>query len=119
MKKIILMVLLVLLAGCVEIKSPLILDDRNVLPQEICKNINGIIVMHKTGCPACAVALPRLEELEKEVDKQFKYYNLAVEKERNELMALGFIPRYVPTIIVDCKVYSGALEKEEYGEIIK
>jgi thiol-disulfide isomerase/thioredoxin len=119
MKKIIFILLLVL-SGCVDtdIDTPLIVEDGDVLPPEICENLDQVIVIKKTGCPACAIAIPKLEALEIENNWEFVYYNTAIEKERNELLSLGFAPRYVPTIIVDCKVYAGALEKEKYKELI-
>ncbi len=119
MNKTILVGLLFLLAGCVEVETPLIMEDGDVLPNNICSKLDKVIVIEKTGCPACTIALPRLEELEKENNWKFDYYNIAVEEERNKLLSLGFVSRYVPTLIADCKIYSGVLEKEKYKEIIE
>lgn len=120
----IMLVLLLLLSGCagltdLEVETPIVIDEGIVLPENICKSLNEPIIIHKTGCPACAVAIPIIQELEKELGKEFIYYNVAVEEERNELMALGFVPRYVPTIVVDCKVHTGALSREEFRELLK
>lgn len=114
-----LVIILILLNGCIpKIETPIVVDDGDVLPENICGKLNNVIVVHKTGCPGCAVALPRLQELEKETGEKFLYYNVAVEKERNELMALGFIPRRVPTIISKCNVYTKILTKEEYKNLL-
>ena len=48
---------------------------------------------------------------------EFKYYNLAIKEQREELMRFGFIPQYVPSVIINCKVYSGAYSKERYLEL--
>ena len=112
-----LFILLLVLSGCVEIET-IVVRDGDVLPAKICNGLDNVIVIHKTGCPACAIAVPKLEELEEELDKEFVYYNTAIEKERNDLLALNFVPSHVPTIIVDCKVYSGILDKGRYKELI-
>jgi thiol-disulfide isomerase/thioredoxin len=122
MKKLILVVLLLILSGCipdgVDVITPVIVSDGDVLSEELCKNLDAVVVIEKTGCPACAMAIPRLEALEEELGLEFDYYNTAIDKERTALLALGFVPTHVPTIIVDCNVYAGALSKEKYEELI-
>lgn len=120
MKKIILAVfLLFFLSGCVDVESPLIVEDGDVLPYNICNKLDEVLVISKTGCPACAVAVPILEELEEEIGEEFLHLNMAVDEDRNKLLGYGFVSKYVPTVIVDCKVYAGALEKERYRTIIE
>ncbi|GAJ24394.1 unnamed protein product, partial [marine sediment metagenome] len=103
----------------VDVVTPIYVNDGDVLSDDLCKGLDKVVVVEKTGCPACAVAVPRLEELEKELGKEFVYINVAIEEERNELLLLGFVPRYVPTVVIDCVVYGGALEKERYKELIE
>lgn len=120
MKKIFLLLVLLLLSGCGGVDLNLILvEDGDVLPPNICDNIKDrIIVIHKTGCPACGIALPILEEIEEEYDVSFEYYNTAVPKERDELLKLEFITKHVPALIYECNVYEGALAKENYLKVL-
>lgn len=108
------------------IKTPVIsdtfvyVDDLKDIPENACNEIGKEIwVVEKTGCPACAKAIPILEEIEKENNLKFKYVNLAIAEERDKLLALGFIPTAVPAFIVNCKVHEGALSKESYLELLK
>ena len=120
MKKIIFgLILLLILSGCVNVDTPIIVKDGDVLPSDICNKLDKVVVVEKTGCPACAVAIPKLEALEQELGKEFVYYDVAIEDERNELLSLGFAPSHVPAVVVDCKVHIGALSKEKYREIIE
>ena len=119
MNKLILLVILLFLSGCVEVETPTIVKNGDVLPENICKNLDNVIVIEKTGCPACATALPRLEQLEEELGKEFLYLNTAIDKERTELLALGFVPTHVPAVVINCKVYTGALSKNKYKELIE
>lgn len=122
MKKLILVVLLLIFSGCIpdniDIVTPVIVSDGDVLSQDLCENLDTVVIIEKTGCPACAMAIPRLEVLEEELGLEFDYYDTAVAEERTALLTLGFVPTHVPTIVVDCKVYGGALSKEKYKELI-
>lgn len=95
------------------------LEDGDMIPDNICKNLDNLIFVEKTGCPACVAVKPRIENLESELKLDIKHYNLAVEDDRNELISKFILPRYVPTLIKDCKVYVGALSEEKLREILK
>ncbi len=98
----------------------IILSDGEILPNNICNLINNqIIVIDRTGCSACAVAVPRLKELENELNINIKYYDMAIEEERNELLSMNFTTNYVPALVVNCKAYIGVRSKEEFKDIIQ
>lgn len=94
--------------------------DGDNVPNDACDIIGDkVLVVTKTGCPACAKIEPILKEIESEVNLEFEYVNTAKTPQRDKLLEMGFIPIYVPSVIINCKVHSGALEKEEYLELLK
>ena len=98
----------------------IIIDKGDKIPEKICSEIkNQVIVIWKTGCPGCSVAIPILQEIEKEQNLNFNYINVAEEQGRRELLRIGLVPRWVPTVLVNCAIYVGPLKKEEYEQIIK
>lgn len=94
------------------------LKDGITLPQDICSQLQKVTVIHQAGCSACAIALPRLRELEQELNMSFKYYDLAISNEKDAVLAMGLIPQAVPTVIINCKVYVGVKSKDEYRSLI-
>lgn len=94
--------------------SGVLLEDGTILSEARCQGLESVIVIHGAGCPACAIALPRLRELEQELNMNFSYYDLAVEQDREKVLSLGLIPKAIPTVIIRCKVYVGVYCKEEY-----
>ena len=98
--------------------SSTLLQDGFVLPEAKCHNINKVAVIYGAGCPHCAVALPRLRQLEQELNMSFTYYDLAIGKDKETILSLGLIPEGVPTAIINCKVYVGVRDKEEYKQAI-
>ena len=108
------LVLLLAIAGCA---SPG-LKDGEVLDNATCAKLDKVIVIHEAGCSACAAALPRLHELEQELNTSFRYYDIAVDKDKKELLSMNLVPTAVPILIVNCKVYLGAKSKEEFKRII-
>lgn len=91
-----------------------LLEDGMIIPETRCKAIPEVCVIHGAGCPACAIALPRLKELEQELGMNFSYYDLAIADERQKVLSLGIIPKAIPTVVIRCKVYVGVRSKEEY-----
>jgi len=98
--------------------SSLILVDGVVVPSNICSKIPEVVVIYKNGCPACAVAVPRLQELEQELGKNFKYYDLSITSDAQEVKEKGLLVQFVPSVIIKCKVYVGVRNKEEYKSAI-
>jgi glutaredoxin len=90
------------------------LNDGSTLPQDVCQKLGKVTIIHEAGCSACAIALPRLRELEQEMNMSFDYYDIVIDNDKNKLLSLNLMPRAVPTIIINCKVYVGVREKEEY-----
>lgn len=98
--------------------SEITLKDGVIIPPNVCSELSKVTVIHQPGCSACAIALPRLQELEKDMNISFKYYDLAISNNREAILALGLIPQAVPTVIINCKVYVGVKSKEEYRSLI-
>ena len=97
-----------------------IVDKGDTIPEEICNKIkNQVIVIWRTACPGCSIAIPTLQEIEKEQNLNFNYINVAEEQDRTRLIEIGIVPRWVPTVIINCEIYTGALRKEKYEQIIK
>ncbi len=100
-------------------KSPeVILTDGSTVPAATCAKLPKVVAIHREGCPACSVAIPRLEELEQELGMEFKYYDLAVTQDAQEVKDLNLIVQFVPSVIINCKVYIGVRTKEQYTEYI-
>jgi thiol-disulfide isomerase/thioredoxin len=100
-------------------KSPeVILVDGETIPALTCRNIPDVVILYRRGCPACGVTIPRLQELEQELDMEFKYYDFAIAEDTQEVKELGLIVQFVPTVIIKCKVYIGVRTKEQYKEYI-
>ncbi len=96
----------------------IILKDGIILAPETCGLLSKVTVIHQAGCSACAIAIPRLQELEQKLNQSFRYYDLAIDPERQEILNFGLIPQAVPTAIINCKVYIGVRSKEEYKNLI-
>lgn len=96
----------------------ILLKDGTIIDNIACAKLDKVIVIHEAGCPACATALPRLRELEQELNTNFTYYDLAIDKDKEEVLSMNLIPVSIPVIIVNCKVYVGAKSKEEFKSII-
>ena len=99
----------------------LFIEIGDTIPEAECseRGIEGnVIIIHKTGCPACAATLPKLRELETELGMAFEYYDAAVTSELNSLMEkYNILPYHVPSVIINCIVY-GPKEKEEYRSLL-
>lgn len=98
--------------------SNILLQDGAVLDNVTCAKIEPVVVIHEAGCPACAIALPRLHEIEQELNTSFSYYDIAINKDKEKLVSMNIIPVAVPTLVAHCKVYVGVKSKEEFKNII-
>ena len=98
----------------------IMITDGMILDEDLCQ-MRGVkdkvIVFHSSGCPACSIAVPRLEELEQEMDYDFEFIDIS--NGRDRMMEIGLIPSHIPTVIIKCKVYVGAKSKEDYRNLIK
>lgn len=96
------------------------IQKSGIIPNDVCINAgikNSMIVIHKTGCPACQEVLPFLYELETEMGLTFEYINIAT-PEAQRLTEMGIMPYYVPTVILGCNAYVGSHSKEQYKGFI-
>ncbi|MBW2965771.1 hypothetical protein KY342_01555 [Candidatus Woesearchaeota archaeon] len=94
----------------------------DIIPDDVCiqRGIkNKVIMIYKQGCPACSIAIPRLEEVERDLDLKFEYLDLSESEDVQRLLEIGIISQYVPTLLADCKVYVGVLPKEDYKNIVQ
>ncbi len=94
------------------------LVDGGTVPSDICKNVPEVTVIHKEGCPACAIALPILQELEKELNITFNYYDLAVSEDVIKVGDMKLPVQYIPTVIINCKVFIGIKDKDAYKQAL-
>jgi thiol-disulfide isomerase/thioredoxin len=98
--------------------SEVILVDGAEIPTLTCAQIPEVSVIYREGCPACAVAIPRIQELEQELNIEVGYYDLAVVEDAQKIKELELIVQFVPSIIINCKVHIGAKSKEEFRQYI-
>lgn len=100
--------------------SMIILSDGTVVDHDECVKrgvSDKVVVFHSHGCPACAMAVPILEELAGEMEIEFEFIELSTNKER--AYELGLMPTHIPTIFVNCKAHVGVRDKEEYRTLIE
>lgn len=114
----VIIVLIILVSSQPEEKEKIVLKDGISLSSEYCSKLPKVTIIHAAGCSACAIAVPRLRELEQELNFSFNYYDIAIEQDKESILNLGLIPQAVPTVITNCKVYVGVRSKEEYKEAI-
>jgi len=120
---ILLIILTFFISGCNKYipGSLLVLNEEKTIFKDICveKQLAGkVVVLHSKYCGACKVAVPRLKEIEQELNTQFEYYDLAVESDMGKLNQLQIKTQYTPTVVVNCKVYIGTYPKEDYKKFI-
>lgn len=116
---VIIIVLLIVMTKQNPNPGKIILKDGITIDPETCSKLSKVTVIHTTGCSACAVAIPRLQELEQELNMSFSYYDLAIENKRQEILDMNLIPQAVPTVIINCKVYVGVRSKDDYKTAIE
>lgn len=86
------------------------------------RGIEGkVVVLHSASCGACAIAVPRLEELEAEFPGvEFEFLDLSRPEQRDRAIEeIRIVPYYVPTTIIDCYALVGVHPKETYKERIE
>ena len=99
---------IIFLNGCGSNTQELtILKDKTVLNQSICSSLEDYVFIYQTGCQHCEKVVPRLEQVEQELNITFKEYNLAVKEDRTHFDNLDILVRGVPAVIIHCKVMIG------------
>jgi len=98
------------------------LDGEGEIPLELCSERtidDKIILLVSKYCGACKIVIPRLEEVEKELQIEIIYLDSSKNEDLEKIKELKIIPRYTPTLLIGCDVYIGAYPKEKYKELIK
>ena len=93
------------------------------IPRDVCeaKGMAGrVFAIHKRGCPACAIAVPLVEGLAKEMGKDMESLDVAEEGARVRVLdELKIVPYMVPTIIIDCTILVGVKEESVYRSLLE
>ena len=96
-----------------------VIEDESDIPLEYSTYLKKeVIVLHSKYCSACKVIIPKLENIEKELDLTFEYLDLSEESARQRAVELGVVPHYTPTVIIDGKVLIGAYPENVYKDAI-
>ena len=93
-------------------------DESDIPPEYSALLKNKVIVLESKYCTACKVIIPKLENIEKELNMEFEYLDLSEESARQRTIGLGIIPQYTPTVVINCKVLIGAYPEDVYRETI-
>lgn len=82
---------------------------------------NKILFLVSRYCPKCKKVKPVIEKLVKDEELELYYepLDLTYSFDRKQLENYNIEVQFVPTLIVDCRVYVGAKEPEQYQDIIK
>ena len=109
----------ILMSACSKSDIALV-NDGDVLPDKICENLeSNVVIIHETGCSACAVSLPRIRGIEKTLRKTYQYVDLAIPQERDYMLNKSFTVLHVPTLFVNCKAYVGTKTDKEFMDILQ
>jgi len=102
--------------------EPLTLKEEGKIPLEQCSERNltdKIIILESASCSACRIAVPRLQEVEDELNLSFIFIDISKDEDLKKMDEFAILPFYTPTIIVGCDIYIGLKSKEEYKRIIQ
>jgi len=100
----------------------LVLDKEGRITLDACseRGLSGkIIVLESEHCSACKIVVPRLQELEIELGKEIIYLDLSKDEDRNRAKEFKILPKWTPTVLINCNVLIGAYPKEKYKELIE
>lgn len=100
----------------------ILLDQEGTIFQELCSERNltdKIIVLESKYCGACRVAIPRLKEIEEDLQAEFIFLDLSQECDMERMKQFRIVPQYTPTVLIGCDVYIGAYPKDSYKQWIE
>ena len=82
---------------------------------------NKILFLVSRYCPMCKKVKPVIEKLvrDEELELYYEPLDLTHSFDRKQLEGYNIEVQFVPTLIVDCRVYVGAKKPEQYQDIIK
>lgn len=111
------LVAIILLAGII---STIIIITSRITP-DYCQNIKDhITIIYSSSCPACEKAIPILNEIEKEKNLNFTYFNVLENPDAYIFKVI--LIKTIPTIIIKkdnkCKMITGFKSKETYLKYI-
>ena len=95
----------------------IVLDKEGTIPPELCneRGLNDkIIVLESKYCGACRVAVPRLQELDQELQAGIIFLDLSEEQYVRRMEEFKIYPQYTPTVLIGCDIHIGAYDKEVY-----
>ena len=95
----------------------LLLDKEGIISPELCteRDLNNkIIVLESKYCGACRVAVPRLREIDQELQAGIIFLDLSEEQNVRIMEEFKVYPQYTPTVLIGCDIHIGAYEKEVY-----
>ena len=78
-----------------------------------------VIIMESRYCGACRIAVPRLKEIEEELNTEFIFLDLSQQCDSDRMMEFRIMPQYTPTILIGCDVHIGAKSKEVFKQAIE
>lgn len=99
----------------------ILLDNEVSIPQNLCLERNltdKIIILESKYCGACRIAVPRLKEIEQELNAKFVFLDLSKQEDVERMKEFKIMPKYTPTVLIGCDIYIGAYSKENYKELI-
>ncbi len=113
----------IVVSGCVtDTDQDLVLENEGRIEQQACSARNleyKIIILESKYCGACRIAVPRLEEIEQELNTSFIFLDLSEEENVERMKEFRIVPHYTPTVLIGCDVYIGAKDKEVYKQAIE
>ncbi len=111
--------LAVLLAsGCLS-SDLTVIEDGTALDPAYCLSSglsSQVTVFHSLNCGACKLTVPILAEIERETDVRFEFIDVSADRQR--MYDLGIAPSHVPTVIINCRAYTGYKTKDEFMGLI-
>lgn len=102
--------------------STISIDSESSFSLEECKERNlqsELIMLESSNCPHCKLAMPKLQELEEELDVNVEYLDLSSSEDREKLDQYKILPKYTPTVLIGCNVLIGDKEKEVFKNAIE
>ena len=110
-------------SGCTD-NNPgfIILENEDSLSEEQCKERgldDKLMMLESANCPHCKLAIPKLQELEEELNVEIMYLDISKIEDRNTVSEFRIMPKYTPTVLIGCEILIGDISKEEYKQTIE
>lgn len=102
--------------------EPLSIGKEGMISLEQCSKRgirDKVIILETKYCSACKVAVPRLREIEKELNAEFMYFDLSKQEDLKKFKEFKIWPKYTPTVIIGCDVLIGSYSKDKYKILIE